>query len=133
MILRYRSLKRWKYETVEVFQQQTPIMGLYIRVDYITLTRDGMLTIDGHYAWNGANVAPDLPCTQRASLAHDALYQLMGLGKLPMNFKPLADKLLRDLCIEDGMPPLAAQLGYLAVRAFGRPAKEYKEVIMEAG
>jgi len=58
----------------------------------------------------------------RGSLVHDALYQLMRKKQLPVSYKDYADKLLHDICIEDGMSKFRAWYVYHAVRLFGKGA-----------
>jgi hypothetical protein len=50
---------------------------------------------------------------------HDALYQLMRECDLPPTWRPIADEMLRAICIEDGMPHWLAEAIYLAVRSWG--------------
>lgn len=55
----------------------------------------------------------------RASLVHDALYQLLRNKKIKKAYRKEADKTLRRLCLEDGMNRLRAWYVYKAVRKFG--------------
>ena len=86
----------------------------------LKLETDGVLMIERNYAWNGATGFPDLETMMRATLAHDALYQLMREGKLNRDWRGEADRLLREICIVDGMAKPLAQAIYIAVRIFGR-------------
>lgn len=114
----------YKYQLEEVYQHPTGITPV---VDapgnrFVGLAPDGLLTIAAGYAWDGASgPAIDTPSFMRGSLVHDALYQLIGLGVLTTNNREAADRLLRDICIEDGMWRIRAAWVYAAVRAFGRP------------
>ena len=54
-----------------------------------------------------------------SSLVHDAMYQLMRMGEMSNIYREEADKLLRDICIEDGMWRVRAWWVYRAVRMFG--------------
>jgi hypothetical protein len=47
------------------------------------------------------------------------MYQLMGRGCLPKTYKEKADRLLQQICIEDGMSAFRAWYVYQAVRFFG--------------
>ena len=55
----------------------------------------------------------------RGSLVHDALYQLMRDGYLPLKTREYADWLLREICIEDGMSKIRADWVYMGVDLFG--------------
>ena len=56
------------------------------------------------YAWDGADLCPEVKAVMRASLEHDAVYQLIRKRELPRSWRAEADRLFRRLCIEDGMP-----------------------------
>ncbi|WP_157314695.1 hypothetical protein [Chitinibacter sp. GC72] len=88
---------------------------------FISLSRDGRLRLAERYAWDGASgPMPDLPSIMRASLLHDALYQLMREGHLDrQRFRRSADQLLLQACRADGMNVLLAYWVYACVRLFG--------------
>lgn len=95
-------------------------------LDYIDLDADGNLLIRKGYAWDGPS-APGMkiPSFMRASLVHDALYQLMRNSVLDNNHHRIeADRLMRRMCIADGMNRAVAWLSYWAVRKFGNPAAD---------
>ncbi len=52
--------------------------------EFIALDTDGSLTVCEGYAWDGATALYDTRRNKRASLVHDALYQLLRKEKLPM-------------------------------------------------
>ena len=85
----------------------------------VNLGKNGILIIKKGYAWNGATAFPDLKTMMRATLAHDALYKLMRKKKLKRKWRLEADRLLRKICIADGMPRPLAWVIYFAVRAIG--------------
>ena len=59
----------------------------------------------------------------RASLVHDALYQLMRHEELSSRvYRKAADKLFKAMCKEDGVSNLRASAYYKALRKFGKPA-----------
>lgn len=90
--------------------------------DWIALEY-GLLRVKAGYAWDGASGPTiDSKCSMRASLAHDALYQLMREGLISRDLKDKADDLLRDLCREDGMSIWRAWLWHRAVKQFGLSA-----------
>jgi hypothetical protein len=101
----YRTLKSYKYQLMEEFQYQTDFqLDDDIDTSFIQLTRDGLLIIKDQYAWDGASGPTfDTQNSMRASLVHDALYQLMRKKQLPQTYVLLADQLFREILIEDGM------------------------------
>lgn len=71
--------------------------------DFVHITADGLLMISAGYAWDGATMAPDSKSIMRASLIHDALYQLIRMGILPPSRRVIADDILQDVLLEDGL------------------------------
>lgn len=113
----------YKKQTKQDFRIKTeilPITGKKVETDYLTLLPNGYLTIKRGYAWDGASGALDTKSTDRGSLVHDALYQLMRLNLVDRRFKPAADNLYRQLCIEDGMWKIRAAWHIEALRLFGQ-------------
>lgn len=93
--------------------------------DWITLDVDGNLTVRAGYAWDGASGPTiDSKSSMRASLVHDALFQLMRLGLLPDSFFAPANEIFHRMCEEDGMFGPRAWLWYHAVRIFAKPATD---------
>jgi len=120
----YRSLNPWKYELLAPYSQDLPSAfhepGREFLTAYLRLGPT-YLTANAYYAWDGASGPTiDSPSTMRASLVHDALYQLIRLGALPRSAKGAADQLLHDLLIEDGMSRVRAWYWLRAVSWFGR-------------
>jgi hypothetical protein len=104
--------KGYKYQLARSYAlQMADIKGFNIKADWIELTQDGVLIISAGYAWDGASGPTiDTPSSMRGSLVHDVLYQLMRLGLLPESYRERADILLHDICEEDGMCSLRADL-----------------------
>lgn len=128
MKIKYR--KGYKYQLAETAWFQTAIVGeeskLFGRRDgneWIYLDPHGLMTIKAGYAWDGPS-GPTLDSKDfmRGSLAHDALYQLMREGLIDIGNREKADRLLYDLCREDGMSALRAGYVYAGVRWFAAPA-----------
>jgi Protein of unknown function (DUF1353) len=116
----YRELRAYKYELVRPYEQETGIAGYDVSTPFLKLTLTGRLEIRRAYAWNGPVVpAVDTLNFMRASLVHDALYQLIRLRKLPPSCRRRADVLLRDMCRQDGMSALRAWWTHLAVKWCG--------------
>lgn len=121
-VIRYRD--GYKYQLVEYYSVGVAIHPeKLIDHEYIRLHPDGTLTINAGYAWDGPSGPTfDTKNFMRGSLVHDALYQLIGEGLLPMSDRAKADNELRRICLEDGMSEARAWWVYQAVRIFGDTA-----------
>lgn len=121
--MKYQELKGWKYRLVEEEAFSTGLEGLYqIDTEYVALNWGGRLWMKKGYAWDGSSVVRDTKTCMKASLVHDALYQLMREGLLDRKLRKYADQLYRDLCIQRGMWKVRAGWRYTAIRMF---AKKY--------
>ena len=75
-----------------------------LTTEWLMLDTDGILTIEKGYAWDGpSGPTYDSRNSLRASLIHDALYQLMRLELLPPYHRRAADLDLDRILKEDGM------------------------------
>ena len=89
--------------------------------------QEGKLYIRKGYAWDGpSGPTIDTQNFMRGSLVHDALYQLIRLGKLNGCMREEADKILRRICLEDGMSRIRAWWVYQGVKWFGGPCTDGK-------
>ncbi len=114
--------KGYKYQLTADYSTEINIRpNQPIDSGYISLTDSGRLTIKDGYAWDGpSGPSMDTLNFMRGSLVHDALYQLMRGGELDMDsHRDNADKLLRNICSEDGMSALRSWVVYTGVRYFG--------------
>jgi hypothetical protein len=111
----------YKYQTTRDYHIQTAIKADEdIELGFLSMTKDGYLTIRRGYAWDGASGPTwDTNNSMIGSLCHDALYQLIRMRKIDPEYKKLADKYLRDICVEDGMWKLRAEYWQWAVVRFG--------------
>jgi hypothetical protein len=101
----YRQLKNYKYELLETYSHDVGILPPEdIITRYVSLLRTGILVVSERYAWDGPSGPTwDTKDTLRASLVHDALYQLMSMGLIDhRQYRTRADQLLRDIMLEDG-------------------------------
>lgn len=123
-VLKYKE--GYRYQVASEFSYNTGIKGHAVSLDgYITLMADGLLIIHAGYAWDGASgPAINTKNFVRGSLVHDALYQLIKEDSLPFSFRPVADKLLVQICKEDGMWAPRRAWVWLAVHTFGANALE---------
>ncbi len=123
----------YKYQLAETYVQDTDIFDYEISSDFIELKKDGMLVIKKGYAWDGASGPTyDSKSSMRASLVHDALYQLMRLNPYLINYRDYADTLLYNICIEDGMWRTRAWAWKKAVNWFGKNAAESDNPVITA-
>lgn len=110
----------YKYLLLRTYTHKTPFVGYNCGNEYLWLLPDGTLVIRLGYRWDGASgPAIDTETFMRGSLVHDALYQLIREGFLPLDDRAWADLELRVICLEDGMWPVRAWWVYHAVDIFG--------------
>lgn len=126
----------YKYQLTVSYEVDVPLhQNTHINTSFVSLNPEGHLTIKAGYAWDGpSGPAFDTPCFMRASLVHDALYQLMREGWLKAkDHKSIADDIMRVICLEDGMSIARAWWCHRGVRIGGAsscdPAKD-KPVLM---
>ncbi len=125
--IRYRS--GYKHQLATEYPITIPIKPKAdIDTKFIKLTKTGLLTIIEGYAWDGpSGPVPDTKRNLRASLIHDALYQLMRNRKLTAKaHKDKADKLFKKMCIQDGVERNIAHAYYLGLKVAGKPATDPK-------
>lgn len=90
---------------------------------WLELHVDGTMNFIPGYAWDGASGPTyDSGSSMRSSLIHDGGYQLIRLGLLNAKFRKTLDEIFLQLCKEDGMWNIRAQLWYQAVRIFAASA-----------
>ncbi len=121
--IRYRA--GYKYQLAASYEAATPIKPKAdIKTQFIDLNTDGILLIKNGYAWDGpSGPVIDTEENMRASLVHDALYQLMRNKELSTRtHRKAADQLFKDMCKQDGVSNLRASAYYRALRRFGKPA-----------
>lgn len=131
----YRS--GYRYQLDSGYEQPVPeLLAYQARMHYATLEA-GTLSIAAAYAWDGMS-GPVLTTRWniRASLIHDALYQLIRETALPPECRPIADVIFRRILIEDGVLPPIAWLYYSAVRLWGDASQhsaKQRYIITRAG
>lgn len=118
----------YKYQLRKDYTVETGIVPEqpYDRPDhYMRLDLDGTLTVRKGYAWDGpSGCLMDTRFNMRASLVHDAFYQLLREEALHQGQKDATDRLFRTMCIEDGVFPPFAHVYYLLLKAFGKYASD---------
>ncbi len=121
----FRNLKRYKYQLIKYYRHQTPIkIKRSVKIKgFVKLSSKGLLVVSKGYAWDGpSGPTIDTKDFMRGSLVHDALYQLIRMKRLSMSERKQADKLLRQMCREDGMGWFRAFYVYWGLRIFARSA-----------
>lgn len=97
---------------------------------YVTLSSQGKIVLKRGYAWDGPS-GPTIDSLNfmRGSLVHDALYQLMIEGKLIVKtHKNPPDRLLQQMCKEDGMSSIRAWFVYQGVGKFSGSAADSSKI-----
>jgi hypothetical protein len=125
----------YKYTTTRNFYIELEVTP-YEAVDlpFVKMNKEGKTVVLFGYAWNGASGPTlDTLSSMIGSLVHDLGYQLIRLGLIAPEYKEYFDKLLVEICIEDGMWKLRATVWGKAVVCFGksscRPSAEPKEEV----
>jgi len=121
--IRYRS--DYKYQLASDYRIKISIRPTDdIVTDFIELSAEGALLLMNGYAWDGpSGPVVDTKENMRASLVHDALYQLMRNEELnTRTYRKKADKIFREICKKDGVSSFKANVFYKALRRYGKPA-----------
>lgn len=113
--------KGYKYQLHLPYRMNIPISPVHdIETKFINLDKYGNLLIKSGYAWDGpSGPSIDTKSFMRGSLVHDALYQLIANCHLERKDRFTADKILKQICLEDGMFSFRAWYVYKAVRKYG--------------
>ena len=108
----------FKYQLVDEYSIKVAVLpGYSVDQGLLSLTSSGLLTIRKHYAWDGpSGPAIDTKNFMRASLVHDALYQLMRQGLISQEHRKTIDLEMRRICREDGMGLMRTWWTYTGVR-----------------
>lgn len=95
-----------KYELLKKVLRNTEIKPRKtIEYDFITLEKNGTITIKKGYRWDGPSCFPDIQEMMKASVVHDAFYDLhRKYGDiLNKDTREKADDLFGEMCGEDGL------------------------------
>jgi hypothetical protein len=109
---------KYKYTLLKEYKFQLPFYFPECLTEFVKLEKE-FLYIAEDYAWDGATCAIDTHDFMRGSLIHDVMYQLIREGKISKKHRIDADRLLKDICLADGMPKWRASYVYYSVRAIG--------------
>tara|TARA_Y100000310_G_scaffold219707_1_gene221111 strand:+ start:248 stop:652 length:405 start_codon:yes stop_codon:yes gene_type:complete len=133
--MKYKDGYKYQLAEDEVFENTNITLDESVQTKYLKLTKEGKLTIKAGYAWDGpSGPTYDSVNSIRASLAHDALYQLMRMGKISIDWRIDADILLENILEEDGMWGMRIWYWMRGVRWFagGAAKKENAKKILTA-
>lgn len=116
--MQYQAGYKYRLCADEVFPDTGVLPDTDIDTQFIRLDVLGNLLVRAGYAWDGpSGPTLDTPDSMTASLAHDALYQLFREHRLdPAVWRDDADRLLRTLCLKNGMSHARAEVWYIGVR-----------------
>ena len=131
-MIKYRKRRKYKYNLAEDYSYHTGFELVQpILTGFLEMTVEGELLIRKGYSWDGpSGPTRDTPDFMRASLVHDALYQLMRSERLNQNCREEADRIMFKICREAGMSTFRSHVVYRAVRLFG--GKSAKPDLKEA-
>ena len=119
---------RYRLDETEIIKIDIP--GFDVSNEYYALNTDGYLIAKIGCTWDGASGGIDTQSFMRASLFHDILCYMINDNLLPVQTQPYADKLLRDLCIEDGMSKIRAWNIYLWVRGYQTVSRKLQKPLI---
>jgi hypothetical protein len=114
--------RKYRYKTLSEYKDYfAALSGVSFVHRYVSCT-NGILKIEENYAWDGATgVIFDSYYLMKASLIHDALYQMMREGLLDRKkYRKVADKIFYSVMKDSKVNPIRRRLLYIGVRLFGK-------------
>lgn len=119
MKISYKS--GYKYQLLDDVSLDTGVTGFVHYGPLLEFQPTGILRILAGYAWDGpSGLTIDTEDFMGGSLIHDGMYQLMREGVLDWRIHRLiADLMLRNICMEDGMLLARALYVFRGVRVCG--------------
>lgn len=113
--------EKWPYRVKRRLCFWHPVLeGIKVK-HYLFAIKNGCITVEPGYHWNGCNGVKDTEENLRFSLFHDVGYQCLQQKSIKRSFKNrLAfDRLAKIITKEDGMAPLESQVYFYVLRLFG--------------
>jgi len=114
-----------KYVLTKLYSHATGITGCRFRMGTesgaeLSMTANGLMVAHAGVTWDGpSGPAVDTVSFMRASFVHDMLYLAIREGYVGKKYRKVADKLLRQIAREDGMPLFRAWYAWAGVRLAG--------------
>jgi hypothetical protein len=118
--------KKTKYRLEEEYSAHTGLIGYTVQTPLIKLTPIGVLIISYGYGFDPSGPTIDTKSSLRGSLEHDALYELMRLGLIPLSLLDVVNDRLEIVCKEDGMLDLRAELWDFMLDRVGESSADTK-------
>lgn len=118
--------KKTKYRLEEEYTEMVGIIGYEAETPLIKLTLVGQLTVKYGYGFDPSGPTIDTKSSLRGSLEHDALYELMRLGFIPLSELDAVNDRLEIACKEDGMWDIRAELWDKGLDIFGKNSADPK-------
>lgn len=131
--MKYYANYKYVLESDESYQTD-----IYPRKDiiseYVELKSDGLMTLRAGFPTDGpSGPTIDTKTFMRGAFFHDGLYVLLRRNLLQVeDARHRADKLLRQICLEDGMNRVRAWWVYRAVRLGSEHSSHHGRKIQEA-
>lgn len=118
--MEYQNVEHYKYKLYNEFSIMTDLPpGYMIDHRYFSLV-NSRLVIKESYLWDGVSgPGIDTQSTMIPSLVHDALYQAIRIGSLPLEARKKVDLYFRKLLRHQGIGAVRSTYYYFAVRVFG--------------
>jgi len=107
------------------YQVFTKVKGHFVIHNGFSLLRNGSLLVERGYRWDFGTGAIDTPAVQHASLAHDALCEMISAGVLPSRARKAADKTYRSILKDAGMGPIRRAWQYYFIRLYVKVIKPF--------
>jgi len=103
--------------------RQTLIFNKTFENHHIALRKNGLLTVKPGFDFNASGPTIDTKSCREASLVHDAIYYLSDKGVFKgensEKMRGIADKLLYNICVENGMWKFRAKAWLKTLIIFG--------------
>lgn len=118
--------KKTKYRLEEQYSAMTGILGYTAETPLIKLTPIGVIIIKYGYGFDPSGPTIDTYSALRGSLEHDAFFELMRLGLVPLSEMDKINDRLEIVCKEDGMSDFRAELWDTMLDKFGHSSADPK-------
>lgn len=118
--------KKTKYRLEEEYSAMTGIIGFEAETPLIKLTLIGKLTVRYGYGFDPSGPTIDTKSSLRGSLEHDAFFELMRLGFIPLSEMDYINDRLEYVCKQDGMLDFRAEAWDFMLDRLGKSSADPK-------